>query len=101
MDWKKFFEPNWNKLKYFSVLFLLTNIIMSIIIWNSLRGDPVYYYLFFSLTKPAAIILDYLILEPVLTQPKIFVYMYHTLVSLLDLAWVYIIASIIDSRLKK
>ncbi|HZX34818.1 MAG TPA: hypothetical protein VFF09_05560 [archaeon] len=98
MDWAKFLEPNWNKLKLFAVIYFVFSVVgwavleflsyptrpavAEIIIFITNPANRIYYSLFGSLASFAQFVIN-------------------SFLSLADLFWVYAIASFIDSRMKK
>jgi len=119
---KKFFEPTWRKAKIFAILYILF-VIGRMLLWNNaivaygnltdyeLYSAATITVLFDSLTIPFSVLFDfythssldtanYFLLNPeYLVSPLNAII--TTLIKFLNLLWIYFIASLIDSRVKK
>ncbi|MFH1390971.1 MAG: hypothetical protein ABIH20_01535 [Candidatus Diapherotrites archaeon] len=100
MDWEKFLEPNWNKLKYFVIIYLVGGVILALA--TSMAYDSI---LFFELARlidhPINFIVNSLLGFNFGFNFDIISGIVMRIIIILDLVWFYIIASFIDSRLKK
>ncbi|MAG18180.1 MAG: hypothetical protein CL944_01765 [Candidatus Diapherotrites archaeon] len=108
MDWKKFFEPNWNKLKYFLIIYIIVQLVSRAfftdfytnLAFEGTSNSSIFINLVYWIIKPFSSVL-YPLFVSFLYSANFLMQIISSVLDLLDLAWIYVIASFIYSRLKK